>query len=156
MTNDGFATDDRRRTWLPEERPFASRAAGRPSRRPNVVIILADDLGSADLGCYGSPDIRTPNLDRLAAGGLRFTDGYSSAPTCSPTRVSLYTGRFPSRLLVGMEEPLTTRDEHHGIPHDHPTLPSMLRDAGYRTAMFGKWHCGWLPWFSLLMVRLPP
>lgn len=148
MTSNGFATDDRRRAWLPPEQTFTSRTDARPARRPNVVIILADDLGAADLGCYGSLAIRTPNLDRLAAGGLRFTDGYSSAPTCSPTRVSLYTGRFPSRLLVGMEEPLTTRDEHHGIPHDHPTLPSMLRDAGYRTAMFGKWHCGWLPWFS--------
>ena len=139
---------DRRAAWLPREVPFTSRRQGKPPRRPNIVIILADDLGSADLGCYGSLNIRTPNLDALAAAGLRFTDGYSSAPTCSPTRISLYTGRYPHRLLVGMEEPLVTRDEHHGIPHDHPTLPSMLRDSGYRTAMFGKWHCGWLPWFG--------
>lgn len=144
----GLPMGDRRAEWLGPEREFTSRGGGKPSQRPNVVIILADDLGSADLGCYGSLAIRTPNLDALAASGLRFTDGYSSAPTCSPTRISLYTGRYPHRLLVGMEEPLVTRDEHHGIPHDHPTLPSMLRDSGYRTAMFGKWHCGWLPWFS--------
>lgn len=139
---------DRREQWMPAETEFVSRGQGRPSRRPNIIIILADDLGAADLGCYGSLNIRTPNLDRLAQQGLRFTDGYSSAPTCSPTRISLYTGRYPHRLLVGMEEPLVTRDELHGIPHDHPTLPSLLRDSGYRTAMFGKWHCGWLPWFG--------
>lgn len=140
--------NDRRAEWLPNEVPFESRGGGVPQQRPNVIVILADDLGSADLGCYGSLNIRTPHLDDLAAGGIRFTDGYSTAPTCSPTRVSLYTGRYPHRLLVGMEEPLITRDERHGIPQEHPTLPSLLRDAGYATAMFGKWHCGWLPWFS--------
>ena len=133
---------------MPAEAPFESTGVGRPASRPNIVIVLADDLGAGDLGCYGSLSIQTPRLDRLAAEGLRFTDGYSTAPTCSPTRIALYTGRYPHRLLVGMEEPLGTRDEHHGIPHDHPTLPSLLKDAGYATAMFGKWHCGWLPWFS--------
>jgi len=140
--------NDRRQKWLPRESEFESRRCGLPSERPNVIVILADDLGSADLGCYGSLNIRTPHLDELAGGGIRFTDGYSTAPTCSPTRIGLYTGRYPHRLLVGMEEPLITRDERHGIPHDHPTLPSLLRDSGYSTAMFGKWHCGWLPWFS--------
>lgn len=139
---------DRRDAWLPQETPFASTNAGRPAAKPNVVIILADDLGSADLACYGSLHNKTPWLDRLAAEGVRFTDGYSTAPTCSPTRISLYTGRYPQRLVVGMEEPLITRDEHHGIPHEHPTLPSLLKEQGYATAMFGKWHCGWLPWFS--------
>ena len=139
---------DRRDAWMPAEAPFESTGVGRPASRPNIVIVLADDLGAGDLGCYGSLSIQTPRLDRLAAEGLRFTDGYSTAPTCSPTRIALYTGRYPHRLLVGMEEPLGTRDEHHGIPHDHPTLPSLLKNAGYATAMFGKWHCGWLPWFS--------
>lgn len=143
--------NDRRAAWLPAEQPFAPTRREAPAR-PSVIVILADDLGSADLGCYGSLNIRTPNLDRLAAEGVRFTDGYSASPTCSPTRISLYTGRYAARLKVGMEEPLVTRDEHHGIPADHPTLPSMLRDAGYATAMFGKWHCGWLPWFSPVRI----
>lgn len=143
---------DRRSAWLPQEQPFVSSEAGRPAGLPNVVFIMADDLGAADLGCYGSLHNKTPHLDRLAAQGLRFTDGYASAPTCSPTRVALYTGRYPQRLTVGMEEPLMTRGPEHGIPPEHPTLPSLLRDRGYRTAMIGKWHCGWLPWFSPLRI----
>lgn len=139
---------DRRAEWAPSEQPFASRGTGRPARRPNVIFIFADDLGWGDLGVYGSLHHSTPNLDALAAGGVRFTHGYAASPTCSPTRIALYTGRYPGRLTAGLEEPLTTRDEHHGIPHEHPTLPSLLKDAGYRTAMIGKWHCGWLPWFS--------
>lgn len=143
--------NDRRRSWLPEERSFAPKPHARPAK-PNVIIVLADDLGAGDLGCYGSLAIRTPNLDRLAAQGLRFTDGYSSSPTCSPTRISLYTGRYAARLKVGMQEPLVTRDAEHGIPADHPTLPSRLKESGYATAMFGKWHCGWLPWFSPVRI----
>ncbi|MFV0309647.1 MAG: sulfatase-like hydrolase/transferase [Desertimonas sp.] len=131
-----------------DERWFASRAAGRPARRPNVVFILADDLGWADLGCYGSDEITTPNLDRLAAQGVRFTHAYASSPWCSPTRIALYTGRYPGRLPAGLEEPLQTRTDGMGIPHDHPTLASLLVDAGYETAMFGKWHCGFMPWYS--------
>ncbi len=135
-----------------EERPFASRRAGRPAERPNLLFILADDLGWADLGCFGSPHISTPNLDRLGAEGIRFTDAYAGSSWCSPTRFSLYTGRTPGRLECGLEEPLRTRNEANGIPADHPTLPSMLLDAGYDTAMFGKWHCGWLPWYSPLKI----
>lgn len=138
---------DRRAEWAPEEKPFKARGGERPSR-PNIVFILGDDLGWADLGIYGSLHHKTPVLDRLARDGVRFTHAYSTSCTCSPTRLGLYTGRYPGRLTAGLEEPLRTRDEHHGIPHDHPTLPSLLRDSGYRTAMFGKWHCGWLPWFS--------
>ncbi|EHK89351.1 n-acetylgalactosamine-6-sulfate sulfatase [Saccharomonospora azurea SZMC 14600] len=117
-----------------------------------MIVILADDLGWKDLGCYGSTAIRTPNLDRLAAEGLRFTHGYAGSPWCSSTRISLYTGRYPGRLPAGLEEPLVTRSEGHGIPADHPTLPSLLAGAGHRTAMFGKWHCGWLPWYSPLRI----
>ena len=133
------------------ETPFTSRGGGRTSP-PNLIFILADDLGWADLGCFGSTEIATPNLDRLAAQGVRFTHAYASSSWCSPTRIGLYTGRNPGRLQAGLEEPLRTRTEENGIPADHPTLPSLLVDAGYETAMFGKWHCGWLPWFSPLRI----
>jgi arylsulfatase A-like enzyme len=133
------------------ETEFVSLGGGRTAP-PNIVFILADDLGWADLGCYGSEAIRTPNLDRLAAGGIRFTHGYSGSPWCSLTRLSLYTGRHPGRLEAGIEEPLRTRRDGNGIPADHPTLPSLLKQAGYDTAMFGKWHCGWLPWYSPLKI----
>lgn len=134
------------------QRAFASTGRGQPAQPPNVLFILADDLGWGDLGCYGSPTIRTPNLDRLAAEGLRFTHGYAASPWCSSTRISLYTGRIPGRLQAGLEEPLVTRTEGNGIPSEHPTLPSLLAEAGYATAMFGKWHCGWLPWYSPLRI----
>ncbi len=133
------------------ESPFRSRAGGR-TEPPNLVFILADDLGWADLGCYGSTEIATPNIDRLAAEGIRFTHAYAASPWCSPTRIALYTGRNPGRLPVGLEEPLRTHAEDMGIPADHPTLPSLLLDAGYETALFGKWHCGWLPWYSPLRI----
>jgi arylsulfatase A-like enzyme len=124
-----------------------SAGSARPSR-PNVLVLLADDLGWADLGCYGSPYIRTPRLDGLAAGGVRFTAAYAAAPVCSPTRFALYTGRYPGRLEGGLQEPISGPDERHGIPPEHPTLASLLRQAGYTTAMVGKWHCGHLPWFG--------
>jgi arylsulfatase A-like enzyme len=140
-----------RRLLGTEERRFESETRQRHGP-PNILWIMADDLGWGDLGCYGSLHNRTPVLDELARQGLRFTHAYAGSATCSPTRVSLYTGRYPGRLEVGLEEPLRTRSEQHGIPTDHPTLPSMLAAAGYQTAMFGKWHCGWLPWFSPLRI----
>lgn len=133
------------------ESEFVSSRCGRPAP-PNVVFILADDLGARDLGCYGSEHIATPRLDQMAQDGLRFTDAYAGSPWCSPTRISLYTGRDPGRLEAGLEEPLRTRSDQMGIPAGHPTLPSLLAEAGYATAMFGKWHCGWLPWFSPLRI----
>ncbi|WP_269938603.1 sulfatase-like hydrolase/transferase [Arthrobacter sp. HY1533] len=142
---------DRREQWLRQEQPFKASKRDRPAQ-PNVIFIFADDLGWGDLGCYGSLHNDTPVLDQLAADGVRFTDAYAASPTCSPTRVALYTGRYPGRLPVGLEEPLLSRDAEHGIPAQHPTLPSMLKDTGYQTAMFGKWHCGWLPWFSPLDI----
>ncbi len=138
---------DRRDHWLPEFTPFAPNNQV-PSGRPNIVFIFADDLGWGDLGCFGSLHNATPHIDGIAADGLRLTHAYATSATCSPTRIGFYTGRYPGRLVAGLEEPLTTRDEHHGIPHQHPTLQSLLKNAGYRTGMFGKWHCGWLPWFS--------
>lgn len=143
---------DRRSQWLPNENDFVSAGRGRPSKRPNIVFILADDLGWGDVGCYGSLHNSTPAIDRIAAGGLRFTHGYSGSATCSPTRISLYTGRYPGRLPVGLQEPIVLRDDKTGIPEEHPTLPSLLKTGGYKTAMFGKWHCGFLPWFSPLRI----
>ncbi len=138
--------------WAPanakHERAFrALRHDGR-IKRPNILVILADDLGWADLSSYGAPEIRTPNLDRLAASGVRFTNGYSASSVCSPTRFALYTGRHPGRLPGGLQEPIARPSEIDGIPLDHPTLGSLLRGAGYETALLGKWHAGFLPWFS--------
>jgi len=144
-------TVEDRRDWVGGEAPFVAKGGPIP-KRPNIVFIFADDLGWGDLGCYGSLHNNTPHLDRLASQGVRFSHAYAASATCSPTRIAFYTGRYPGRLIAGLEEPLTTRDEHHGIPHEHSTLPSLLRDSGYRTAMFGKWHCGWLPWFSPLRI----
>lgn len=125
------------------------------SRRPNIVFILADDMGFGDLSCYGRPDYKTPNLDRLASEGIRFTNAYAAAPVCTPTRVSFLTGRYPARLPVGLEEPITERSDLSdeklkatGIPLEHPTVASLIKAAGYDTALVGKWHLGYLPYFS--------
>ncbi|MEU8677238.1 sulfatase-like hydrolase/transferase [Streptomyces sp. NPDC048560] len=129
----------------PQERPFRA-ARGKHSRRPNILFILGDDLGWADLSSYGAPDIRTPHLDRLGRQGVRFTDAYSGSATCSPTRFSLYTGRYPGRTRGGLAEPIADRSV--GLEPTHPTLASLLRGAGYSTALIGKWHCGYLPDYS--------
>jgi arylsulfatase A-like enzyme len=130
------------------ERPFeATRGTGH-RRQPNILVILGDDLGWADLSSYGAPEIRTPHLDRLARDGVRFTDAYSGSSTCSPTRFSLYTGRYPGRLRGGLAEPIGSPNELEGIPAGWPTMASLLRGVGYSTALLGKWHCGYLPWFS--------
>jgi arylsulfatase A-like enzyme len=123
-------------------------------QKPNLVFILADDLGYADLGCYGGRGNCSPNLDRMAAQGLRFTEGYSNSPVCSPTRFALATGRWQYRLRGGADEPINSRAARSspvlGLPPDHPTLASLLRDAGYATALIGKWHLGFLPGFGPL------
>ncbi|UKY51164.1 sulfatase family protein [Streptomyces inhibens] len=139
------ATSAAAATAGPQERPFRA-TPGRRSRRPNILFILGDDLGWADLSSYGAPDIRTPHLDRLARQGVRFTQAYAGSATCSPTRFSLYTGRFPGRTKGGLAEPIA--DKSAGLAPDHPTLASLLREAGYATALIGKWHCGYLPDYS--------
>jgi arylsulfatase A-like enzyme len=121
--------------------------------RPNFVFILADDLGYADLGCYGGRGKCSPVLDRLAKQGLRFTQGYANSSVCSPTRFALMTGRWQHRLRGGADEPLSARkrdDPRLGLPPSHPTLPSLLRDAGYATALIGKWHLGYPPHYGPL------
>jgi len=125
--------------------------------RPNFIFIVADDLGYADLGCYGGRDAVfgpvSPVLDRLAQDGLLFTQGYSNSPVCSPTRFGLMTARYQYRLRGAAEEPINSRSRGSttlGLPPEHPTLPSLLKGAGYRTALIGKWHLGYPPTFGPL------
>jgi arylsulfatase A-like enzyme len=118
--------------------------------RPNIVFILADDLGYADVSCYGRPDFETPNIDRIAADGVRLLQAYANSAVCSATRTALITGRYQYRLRIGLEEPLPVAKPDIGLPPEHPTLPSLLRKAGYGTTLIGKWHLGVLPNFSPL------
>ena len=119
------------------------------SKQPNIVFILADDLGYADVACYGRPDLRTPNIDGIARRGVRFTQAYANSAVCTATRVALITGRYQYRLRVGLEEPLAHNPDV-GLPSEHPTLPSLLKKTGYGTTLIGKWHLGVLPKFGPL------
>ena len=128
--------------------------------QPNIIFIVADDLGYADLGCYGGRGFDgtgqqsvSPNLDALAASGMKFTQGYSNSPVCSPTRFALMTARWQYRLRGALDEPIRSSSKGSttlGMPPTHATLPSMLKDAGYRTALIGKWHLGYPPHFGPL------
>ncbi|CAN7362102.1 sulfatase family protein [Acidovorax sp. LjRoot194] len=120
------------------------------AQAPNIVFILADDLGWADLGVYGATDFATPHLDRLAGQGVRFTQAYANSAVCSATRIALITGRYQYRLRAGLEEPIALRDTGLGLPPEHPTLPSLLKAAGYATALIGKWHLGLPPQYGPL------
>ena len=114
--------------------------------KPNVIIIYADDMGYADLGCYGCKDIPTPNIDQLAADGVRFTDGYVSAPQCAPSRVGLLSGKYQNRL--GFEYNVTKRDPKYsglGFPREEKTVGDMMKARGYTTGIIGKWHMGFRP-----------
>ena len=112
-------------------------------QKPNIVFIMADDLGFADLSCYGRTEYQTPALDRLADQGMRLTQAYANSAVCTATRVALMTGRYQYRLPIGLEEPL--QSHRSGLPGTHPTIASLLREQGYHTSLVGKWHLGDLP-----------
>src|SRR5262245_58958196 len=134
--------------WAADPLPSAQPAP----RKPNVVFILADNLGYADLGCYGCKDIKTPNIDRLAARGVRFTTLYSNGPDCSPTRTALLTGRYQHRVgglecAIGIDnvgrydDAIRLREKNElGLPVEEVSIARLLKDAGYATAICGKWH----------------
>lgn len=121
---------------------------GQPAR-PNIVFIMADDLGYADLSVYGRREYATPNIDRLAVQGRRYLNAYANSSVCSATRTALITGQYQYRFPVGLEEPLIPLRDL-GLEPDVPTLPGELCKAGYRTALIGKWHLGELPKYGPL------
>ncbi len=121
----------------------AEAAGRRGDAPPNVVIVTADDLGWGDLGCQGHPTIRTPNLDRMAAEGIRFTDFYSAGEVCTPSRAALLTGRYAIRSGMCHDRFRVLRAKSLGhLPDSEVTLAELLRGRGYRTACIGKWHLG--------------
>ncbi len=122
-------------------------ATARAERPPNFVIILADDLGYGDLGCYGHPTIRTPHLDRMAAEGMRFTDFYVAACVCTPSRAALLTGRLPIRsgMSGDLQHRVQTRNSPGGLPPEEITIARALKTKGYATQAIGKWHLGHYP-----------
>lgn len=127
------------------------RSAGAAEPKPNFILILMDDLGWADVGCYGSKFYRTPNLDRMAARGIRFTNGYAACPVCSPTRAAVMTGKYPARVGVTNYLPgkhqlpyskLLPPESKQFLGLEEVTIAEMLKPAGYKTAHIGKWHLG--------------
>lgn len=112
---------------------------------PNIVLIVADDLGYGDLGCYGSKIHATPNIDALAASGLRFTDFHSAGPMCTPTRAAMLTGQYQQRFGREFDSALGEAQHDMGLPHEAMTIAEVLKPAGYATACFGKWHLGYQP-----------
>jgi arylsulfatase A-like enzyme len=141
---------------------LASAVSAAEARRPNIVFVLVDDVGYGDLGCTGATDIRTPHIDRLAKEGVRFTDFYANAPVCTPSRAAFLTGRWQQR--VGLEWALGFTAEQQrrvdgkwveepdklalGLPTTETSIARLLKDAGYATAAYGKWHLGFKPEYS--------
>jgi arylsulfatase A-like enzyme len=128
-----------RREWMAGAAALSAAAQTRRSSaaKPNVLLILADDLGCHDLGCWGAADLRTPHIDSLAADGTRFTNWYSAAPVCAPARASLFSGRYPIRCGVPNNGP--------DLPASEKTIAAQLKPQGYATGLFGKWHLGSTP-----------
>jgi arylsulfatase A-like enzyme len=130
-------------------RQFLSAFAAAPlamaaDKKPNLVLLVGDDLGYGDLGCYGGKDIPTPHLDSLAKNGVRFTDGYVSCPVCSPTRAGLMTGRYQQRFGHELNPgPAAEAADNFGLPLTETAMPARLKAMGYATGMFGKWHLGY-------------
>ncbi|MEO8199880.1 MAG: sulfatase-like hydrolase/transferase [Gemmatimonadota bacterium] len=122
----------------------------RPLSRPNLLFILADDMGYGDLSSFGRRDYRTPELDRLGQTGVRFVNAYSAASVCTPTRGGFMTGRYPARLPAGLQQPMSWVNENDGLPPGYPTIASQLKERGYDTALIGKWHLGYRPEFGPL------
>src|SRR5436190_5754926 len=127
-----------RRAFLGAGASAAAMAQSTANRPPNIIFMFSDNLGYGDLGCYGSI-IRTPNIDRLAAEGMRFRHAYTASPICSPARAAFLTGRYPPR--AGMPG-LVFSDSTFGLPLSQVMLQQVLKQAGYRTACIGKWHLG--------------
>src|SRR5829696_386302 len=118
--------------------------------QPNIIYIMTDDMGYADLSCYGRKDYQTPNLDRLASQGVKFTNAYAAAPVCTPTRVAFMTGRYPARTDLGLHEPIewSAKDSLIGFSPGTPSIATSMKQAGYETFLIGKWHLGFAPQFS--------
>jgi arylsulfatase A-like enzyme len=139
-----------RRDFLGLTGSALAAAVGAPAiltraREPNLLFILADDLGYGDLSSFGRPDYQTPVLDRLAASGVRFTNAYSAASVCTPTRAGFMTGRYPERLPAGLQQPMSWVIDQEGLGPEQPTIATQLKARDYETALIGKWHLGYRP-----------